>query len=133
MREYKFRVWDKKDKRMMYNFDGWSDTVDILKQAWEYLQEREYEVMQYTGLKDKNGKDIYEGDIVVYKYGYSISDPEDEPEEFYINKKVVKFINGEFTPREDGYYPDDYWYGYKIYDFEVIGNIHQNPELIKEV
>ena len=101
-------------------------------------------VGQYTGLKDKNGKKIFEGDIVtensgdvrllcdinkkknhigVVKFGEH-SVPSDDPFEW--GEAYGFFIDGEvFTPAisEYGHYHD--------YDLEVIGNIHDNPELLK--
>jgi len=57
MREIKFRAWDK-DLHKMYN--KWTVIPD---------DDRSHILMQYTGLKDKNGKEIYEGDIVKHKNG----------------------------------------------------------------
>lgn len=76
-------------------------------------------LMQYTGLKDKNGKEIYEGDIVRDNYCDYIDDT-----------CKVEFSQGYFYPLvdvEEGYNCID---KYDPDRFEVIGNIHENPELI---
>ena len=79
-----------------------------------------HKLMQYTGLKDKNGNPVYEGDIILlgdntYDYRYESGD-----------KVLVKW--GEHT----GFIPFQSWHSDydPIYDFEIIGNIYENPELI---
>lgn len=82
-------------------------------------------VGQYTGLKDKNGKKIFEGDIVRNnKHG--------EDNDTYDYYSTI-FSNGSFRAQ----YLDNLEYTPKIYDiyfegYEVIGNIHDNPELLQE-
>lgn len=116
-REIKFRVWHKIVKQM-YN-DGWhgkcvgeagtNTTNDHLK----FLQNHDMELMQYTGLKDKNGTEIYEGDIVDQLDLHQIGNRENPRKQTVI----------EFNPTS-GY---DIW----PHDIEVIGNIYENPELLK--
>ena len=68
MREIKFRAWDKEEKKMIYNaentYDGYP--VDIASFGGILDCTDFYDVMQYTGLKDKDGKKIYEGDILTW-------------------------------------------------------------------
>lgn len=125
MRKLKFRVWSKKQKTYDYkhpyntlgnfyiNQNGclFSDFGNAV--APEVKQE-DFVVEQYTGLKDKNDKEIYEGDIVqIYKGGATY-------EVAWMDKDGGWFC---FSNNDDHYEP--------LYhaDFEVIGNIHENPEL----
>ena len=79
-----------------------------------------FELMQYTGLHDKNGKEIYEGDIVKFAPHYSGDDWKKE----YI--EIIEFEDGSFNYSlcNIGYIDEPAY-------CEVIGNMHQNPELIK--
>lgn len=137
MRKIKFRVWDK-DKEIMMHFKSPSLLSEYTKLQFdceEYkgicefpigVEEDNIILMQFTGLYDKNGKEIYEGDI--------LSDGYDEIREAkfleWFNCDAFDcygydFASGEFTQTNDvnG--------GLKFRSkFEVIGNIWENPELI---
>ncbi|ASQ48368.1 hypothetical protein BCB68_05155 [Leptotrichia sp. oral taxon 498] len=132
-KEIKFRAWLKEDKKMenVKTMDFTDKTIRCLKKNEfinAYLLRRvsfdDVELMQYTGLKDKNSKEIYEGDIVLVKPG-GIST-------WY--KTVVKFKEGAFIASLiDG---ENYIYifnrGFDSNDFEILGNIYENLELLEE-
>lgn len=117
-REIKFRGFCIVHKRIhfpMYQLDDlqWTtDDHDISDDG-----PHGYEIMQYTGLKDKNGNPIFEGDIIKYD--------EDKDE-----IGIIKFIDGSFDvySKDENllYYPENRVPA----EWEVIGNIYQNPELI---
>ena len=109
MREIKFRAWDKDGKNMVDN----KFCVLQFDKVWNNFR---FVLMQYTGIKDTNGVEIYEGDIVKCGYGRE-------------NTEVIEYINGGFGYNGNTWdYWEDEWGHEKM---EVIGNIYENPELIK--
>lgn len=132
MREIKFKAWLKKEYFSVLNPENKVYDVENLdfdtQQA--YLSEcgwcdfKDIELMQYTGLKDKNGAEIYEGYIVEY-YGknavVTIGFPHDE--KWYPYGICVEYIKYNLKEVE-------YVYKLNLEDLEVIGNIYENPELL---
>ena len=129
MREIKFRAWDNEEKWMVdglyISFDGdiFTDDVDPHDTPYKEMElanAERYELMQFTGLKDANGKEIYEGDV--------LRDSE--------SIVIVKFVDGEFSVdyRTIGGKWRNYssLFGYlEDYEGEIIGNIYETPELIE--
>ena len=104
MRPIKFRAWDKQLNIMVY---AGNEVIFYLN----YLPQRI--IMQFTGLTDKNGIEIYESDIVIHEY-----ESEYGPLE---HRDVVEYLGGAFYPICEK--PEN--------EFEVIGNIYETPELLK--
>lgn len=138
MREIKFRAWDKKQKRwanlqlseMEFTRDGLLRVGETIEYG-THAEFNDFELMQYTGLKDKNGKEIYEGDIVRYKEFERFRDSESvhvSVVEYYCepNNRVGFAPMVWHTKVEDGYYNSE------LEDYEVIGNIYEHEHLLTE-
>lgn len=134
---YEFRAWLKNEKKMVkvselrdIDTDIRSDQnviyFDFEKQEYCNKGFDEVELMQYTGLKDKNGVKIFEGDIVrLYK------EKEDEYNIWYERTDKLKVINFESGCFRFGCIEFDRYHRGK-YELEVIGNIYETPELLGE-
>lgn len=131
MREIKFRAWDKKEKSMYSMQDIFieAETGEIWQTTFckydtpntEIELTNRYELMQYTGLKDKNGKEIYEGDIVSCENCYNCFG------KIEWNNYSCGF---KFMVAYDTYFESEEIADF-IGDMKVIGNIYENPELQK--
>jgi len=135
MRQIKFRAWDTKYKKMIFTGFHLLGEVMAFGEIEEYCMKtkgdngsigrwNDIEIMQYTGLKDKNGKEIYEGDWC---------------EAEFRDRKGIQVIQGQIIMDDymwcidcRGCVGDDIFSINRPYNFEIIGNIYENPELLKQ-
>jgi len=113
MREIRFRQWDQVEKRMTYNAG-----IELKPLGYDLNGQPVYpHIMQFTGLLDRSGKEIYEGDV------YEWNDK---------SRGVVKWVEDGstgFEPFNDSYSDYGMTEGKEV---TVIGNIYENPDLLKE-
>lgn len=137
MRDIKFRVYNPRDNKVHYDITGFEyidngNMTGVFIDGDFFLKE-EVELMQYTGLKDKNGKEIYEGDIVKFKHRDITIMASVKYGEWQESKC------DEYDCSHYGYYINYKWdnycenTGFDLYEkiVEVVGNIYENPELLK--
>lgn len=131
-RRFEFRIWDKMEKRMNYAGDPfWHHFAIGLRGNVYHLQNGsggdEYILQQFTGEFDNNGDMIFEGDIVQFKKTTYRSDEETS----ILIEPVGYHLNGFSPSQSDSETCEDSFYDIRYHDFVVIGNIFENPDLIK--
>jgi uncharacterized phage protein (TIGR01671 family) len=140
VREHKFRIWDKKHETFVtepFYAIGLDGTIRV--GAHRSTEPERYELLEYTGLKDCKGQEIYKDDLLIHRYP--------------AGSTIYKAFIGEKTHDVDGldfgYYGVHFMYvsstiryigdcvtGMKgsyplVSELEIIGNVHENPELLE--
>jgi len=148
-REIKFRAWDNRLKKFVQDF--WLDSdgslyypnTDLPYETEEKLDNRNVRdlapLMQYTGLTDKNGVEIFEGNIV--RIIEIDVDDFSKDEEFIVEvyyernpkSKYVSVYKTSFVAYNKSFYMEHALLYNKLWEYEIIGNIYENPELKGEI
>jgi uncharacterized phage protein (TIGR01671 family) len=131
-REIKFRTYNKGTGLMSYNGaykkGVWLSiasngkliaVTDDRNIGWTEIEAPEIELMQFTGLLDKSGKEIYEGDIIINDAYSNMRDDGSH------KCRIVEFMYASWQP-----FDEQNRDGYAASEWEVIGNIYENPELL---
>ncbi len=120
-REFKFRAWDGKKLDTAFNGDEWLG-INVNELFKAMIDDDKLVVMQWTGLLDRQGVEIYEGDIIKYRFGYEDVVGRVEYSDNYAGfiDPVNQVMMSMFDPTDgDGLIA------------QVIGNIYQNGDLLK--
>ena len=146
-REIKFRAWDVSGKKMLKSTEdlSFNESGKEKDSGWCFSAHLEGKiiVMQYTGLKDKNGKEIYEGDVVLVEDTFTetvdvgvgripvAQSPDNHLCEVVFKDGAFKFV---VTEKGEVWWKGEYHLDHEDAggEFEVIGNIYENPELLEE-
>ena len=138
MRELKFRIWDNKNKKFLpeshFAILGSGKVIVTLSGYYEHFTNKtqdDYVVQQYTGLKDKNDKGVYEGDIVKTIY---VNDPVNDIGNIIYHVETGAYrikTSKNLLPIVTYRFIEDKPQGLLQVADEIIGNIFENPELLK--
>jgi hypothetical protein len=124
MREIKFRAWDKENKKMMKVSSLSLENKEIAVRengTYHFFRMKNLELMQYTGLNDKNDKEIYEGDILFFR---------DENTKYVVVWQDAAFIIKSIEIRK--YSEEMCWLDDTEICCEIVGNIYENKNLLEE-
>ena len=124
MREIKFRAWDNENEKMMKVSSLSLENKEIAVRengTYHFFRMKNLELMQYTGLNDKNDKEIYEGDILFFR---------DENTKYVVVWQDAAFIIKSIEIRK--YSKEMCWLDDTEICCEIVGNIYENKNLLEE-
>lgn len=123
MRSLKFRAWSNENNRYcdFATLDESRRWIGWIKSSGVYLTTTDINLEQYTGIKDENGKEIYEGDIVEYTTCY-----------YGNEKRHRKVVEWKEWDSDDFGEPHNLGYSNLSECMEVIGNVHENADLLED-
>ena len=140
MKTTKFRIYDKQNKKIIQSGATPSMLKSFFKHTAVFHTKDKMPYLQFTGLLDKNGKEIYEGDILEVKFNRCIWRYEVRVRKEWANNifyetvwRNFRNIDGSDTDEFGSYYVSCEGTGNILssHSMEIVGNIYENPELVK--
>ena len=128
MKEFKMKAWLKKENKMVsiigidlnYQYIRYTDDGNLFKDDYKIAEFKDIELLQFTGVKDKAGQEVYEADVIKFNDGiddiYGLISYDDEDAVYCVSYENVT----EHLSNMAG-------------DFEIVGNIFQNPNLHEQL
>ena len=128
MKEFKIKAWLKKENKMVaiigidlnYQYIRYTDDGNLFKDDYKIAEFKDIELLQFTGAKDKAGQELYEADVILFNDGiddiYGLISYDDEDGTYRVS---YENITEHLSDREG--------------DFEIVGNIFENPDLHEQL
>ncbi|WP_336162098.1 YopX family protein [Fusobacterium polymorphum] len=128
MKEFKMKAWLKKENKMVsiigidlnYQYIRYTDDGNLFKDDYKIAEFKDIELLQFTGVKDKAGQEVYEADVIKFNDGiddiYGLISYDDEDAVYCVSYENVT----EYLLNMAG-------------DFEIVGNIFENPNLHEQL
>ena len=128
MKEFKMKAWLKKENKMVsiigidlnYQYIRYTDDGNLFKDDYKIAEFKDIELLQFTGVKDKAGQEVYEADVIKFNDGiddtYGLISYDDEDGTYRVSYENIT----EHLSEREG-------------DFEIVGNIFENPDLHEQL
>lgn len=128
MREFKMKAWLKKEKKMVaiigidfnYEYIRYTEDSNLFNENYKTAEFKDIELLQFTGLKDNGGQELYEADVIKFNDGiddiYGLISYDDEDGTYRVSYENIT----EHLSEREG-------------DFEIVGNIFENPDLHEQL
>ena len=128
MREFKMKAWLKKEKKMVaiigidfnYEYIRYTEDSNLFNENYKTAEFKDIELLQFTGLKDNGGQELYEADVIKFNDGiddiYGLISYDDEDGSYRVSYENIT----EHLSDLEG-------------DFEIVGNIFENPDLHEQL